>query len=67
MLPSMSIALEHGAAALTVYERAAAGEAWRGRALQAEDTLPIPELGIAIPVAEFYQAITFPADADRSD
>jgi Uma2 family endonuclease len=36
---------------------------WLSAALGSEDVLQLPELGLAIPVSEFYEDITFPAPA----
>lgn len=49
------VILEHGSIGLTVFARADGQEDWTAVALTAEDTLHIPEIGIEIPVAEFYE------------
>ncbi len=60
------VILEHAGIGLTVFERAAGNEDWRAMALTAEDTLRLPEIGIEIPVVEFYQDVDLP-DAASSD
>jgi len=54
------VILESASIGLVVHERANGCEAWRTTALTEDDTLRIPEVGIEIPVREFY------ADADFS-
>jgi Uma2 family endonuclease len=49
------VILEHGSIGLTVFARADGQEDWTAVALTAEDTLHIPEIGIEIPVADFYE------------
>jgi Uma2 family endonuclease len=45
---------------LTVMERSGSDEIWRTTTLNGQDTLRMPDIGIAIPVAEIYEDITFP-------
>jgi len=45
---------------LLVLERTDGVEHWTARPLAAEDTLVMPEIGIEIPVAEFYEDVAFP-------
>jgi Uma2 family endonuclease len=45
---------------LLVLERTDGVEYWTARPLTAEDTLVMPEIGIEIPVAEFYEDVAFP-------
>jgi Uma2 family endonuclease len=45
---------------LTVLERDAAGAAWKATTLGTGDTLRLPDLGIEIPLTEFYQDIDLP-------
>ena len=54
------VILEHTSIGLTVLERASGDEAWRATALTAEDTLRMPEIGIEIPVADFYHDVDLP-------
>ena len=60
------VILEHAGVGLTVFERANPGDAWTATALTAEDTLRMPELGIAIPAAEFYADVDLPASDQQS-
>jgi Uma2 family endonuclease len=54
------VILEHASIGLTVFARSTGNEDWRAIALTAEDTLQIPEIGIEIPVAEFYEDVDLP-------
>jgi hypothetical protein len=54
------IILKHNNAGLTVFTRRHQGEDWTGRALTIEDTLQLSEIGIEIPVAEFYEHVDLP-------
>jgi Uma2 family endonuclease len=54
------VILEHNSIGLSVYERSNREEGWRATALTAEDTLQIPEVGIEIPVTEFYENVDLP-------
>ncbi len=56
------IIVEPGAAALTVFSRDHAGEAFRATGLAETDILHLPEIGIEIPVAELYAGL---APSDR--
>ncbi|MDA8249468.1 MAG: Uma2 family endonuclease [Rhodospirillales bacterium] len=60
------VILEHASIGLTVFARADGDAAWTATALTAEDTLPMPEIGIEIPVAEFYEDVDL-ADASTQD
>ncbi len=57
------VILEHASIALTVFSRAEGVSDWTATALTAEDVLDMPELGIAVPVMEFYDAVDLPADS----
>ena len=48
------VIVEHASAALTLHRRAEAGADWTTTALTAAETLPLPEIGIEISVAEFF-------------
>ena len=61
------VILEYASAELTVFTRGAADADWIAIPLAAEDTLPMPEIGIEVPVAEFYQDVEFPAPADAAE
>jgi len=56
------VILESTSAGLQVFERATADEPWKALALTGDDTLHMPELGIEIPVAEFYEDVDFGGD-----
>ncbi|MEO8713570.1 MAG: Uma2 family endonuclease, partial [Acetobacteraceae bacterium] len=47
--------LEHRSVGLSVFARASGEDDWTATALTAEDTLRIPEIGIEVPVIEFYE------------
>ena len=53
------VILESTSIGLTVMERETPDEAWRTTVLTNDDILRMPEIGIEIPVAEFYEDITF--------
>jgi Uma2 family endonuclease len=55
------VIVESASAGLTVHERQAAGRRWTVTPATAEDLLPLPELGIEIPVAELYEGVNFSA------
>ncbi len=48
------VILEHSSAAMTVYARANGDDPWTTTALTGGDVLSMPEIGIGVPVAEFY-------------
>ena len=58
------VIMEQNSAALTSFARTGAGLAWTATALMAEDTLSLPEIGIEVPVVEFYDGVDLPADPD---
>ena len=60
------VILESAKIALTVFEREGPDVAWRTAALSEEDILRLPEIGIEIPVSEFYEDITFPDHDEAS-
>jgi Uma2 family endonuclease len=53
------VIVETGSAGLLMLHRRNAGDAWTVEALTGDDTLDLPEVGIAIPVAEFYEDVDF--------
>ncbi len=53
------VILETRSAGLLVLYRHHAEEAWTAAALTMEETLGLPEIGIEIPVAEFYEDVEF--------
>jgi len=54
------VILEQTSAALVVFVRAEGVTDWTATALTADDTLAMPEIGIEIPLAEFYEDVDFP-------
>ena len=60
------VILEHAGIGLTVFARAGGDVDWTATALTAGDTLPLPEIGIEIPVAEFYDSVDL-AEAGSGD
>jgi Uma2 family endonuclease len=52
--------VEHNNAGLTMFTRQRQDEDWTARALTIEDTLQLTEIGIAVPVAEFYEDVDLP-------
>jgi Uma2 family endonuclease len=57
MVPSIRryVILEYASAGMTVYARAAGDAPWTATALTGDDVLSMPEIGIEVPVAEFYE------------
>ena len=51
--------LEYTSMALTMFARTTGDADWTAIALTAEDMLPLPEIGCEIPIAEFYDRVTF--------
>jgi Uma2 family endonuclease len=51
------VMLEQARVGATVHVRAADG--WHVLVLKDDDTLALPEIGLAIPLAEFYEGLTF--------
>jgi Uma2 family endonuclease len=51
--------VESASAGLTVHERQAAGQKWTVTTVMADDLLPLPEVGVEIPVAEIYEDVDF--------
>ena len=54
------IILEHRSADLLAMSRPHGGADWTATALTAPDTLEMPEIGITVPVAEFYAGVDLP-------
>ena len=52
--------LEHLDVGLTVFSRADGAADWTATALAADKTLDMPELGITVPVQEFYKGVDLP-------
>jgi hypothetical protein len=55
------VIVESAFAGLTIHRRLAAGQTWTSVTATSDDLLPLPELGIEIPVAELYEGVDFPA------
>ena len=51
------VILEYAGAGLTVFRRASGTEGWTATALLTDDILQMPEIGIRVPVAEFYAGV----------
>jgi Uma2 family endonuclease len=61
------VMIESTSIGAVVLERASADEAWRHSTLASlDDELSIPEVGIAIPLAEIYRGVSFPPSDDAS-
>ncbi len=54
------VILEYLSAAVTVFSRTDGTADWTAVALTADDTLDMPEIGIAVPVREFYEGVDLP-------
>jgi len=54
------VILEHLGVGLTAFSRTEGEVDWTATALTADDTLEMPELGIAVPVLEFYEGLDIP-------
>ena len=61
------VIVESTSVGLTVMDRSAPDEAWRTSVLTNDDILRMPEIGIEIPVTEFYEDIRFPDEAEAGD
>ena len=51
------VIVESASVGLTVYDRRDAGQKWTGTTLTADDILPLPDIGVEIPVAELYEGV----------
>ena len=60
------VIVESTSIGLTVMERERADEAWRGTALISDEILRMPEIGIEIPVIEFYEDMDFQNETTAS-
>lgn len=54
------VILEYRSADLTVFSRVDGTADWTAGALTADKALDMPELGISVPVAEFYEGVDLP-------
>jgi Uma2 family endonuclease len=59
------VIIESSGIGLTVLERQGQDATWRNTVLTGDDTLRMPEIGIEIPVAEIYEDIDFPEQANE--
>ena len=55
------VIVESASIGLMVLERRSGDRTWTVTTLMTDDLLPLPEIGIEIPVAELYEGIDFPA------
>lgn len=53
------VILEFSGRLVTMFSRADATAPWLATPLTEEDTLPLPEIGAEIPIAEFYEGVAF--------
>jgi Uma2 family endonuclease len=60
------VIIDSSAVRLTVLRRTGPDQPWQTAVLTGDDTLGLPEIGIAIPVSEIYEDITFP-DRNEAD
>ena len=60
------VILEHSGIGLTSFGRGSGGEPWTATALTDGDILRLPEIGIEVPVAAFYEDVDLPAIEDSS-
>jgi Uma2 family endonuclease len=58
------VIVESTSIGLTVFERSIPDEPWRATTLTKDDILRMPEIGIEIPVAEFYEDLTFSEEGE---
>jgi Uma2 family endonuclease len=56
------VMLEHASAAMTVHTRANGNDPWTTTALTGGEVLSIPEIGIDVPVEEFYEGTDLAED-----
>jgi Uma2 family endonuclease len=56
------VIIDSSAIRLTVLERTAPDQPWQTVVLTGDDTLGLPEIGIEVPVGEFYEDIALPAE-----
>ena len=54
------VILEYKSIGLTMFARADGQADWTATALTSGDTLPLPEIGVEVPVSEFYDDIELP-------
>ena len=54
------VIVEQNSSGLTLLSREGENQDWTAKALTGEEMLQLPEVGIEIPVAEFYEEVDFP-------
>jgi Uma2 family endonuclease len=54
--------VEYRTKAVLLFHRTHADASWTAQALTAEESLPLPEVGIDVPIAEFYEDVEFPSE-----
>jgi len=59
------VMLEQDSVGATVYARS--GETWTHEILVADSILALPEIGVSLPLAEFYEGIVFEAEQDGDE
>ena len=59
------VMLEQDSLGATVYARS--GETWTHEILVADSILALPEIGVSLPLAEFYEGIVFEAEQDGDE
>ena len=57
------VIVESASVGLTVHERQAAGQKWTVTTVMADDLLPLPELGVEIPLGEICEGVDFSQSA----
>jgi Uma2 family endonuclease len=57
------VMLEQSRRGATVFSRS--GDDWVGRVLPGDATIEMPEVGIAVPMVELYEGVTFPPALDQ--
>jgi hypothetical protein len=60
------VIVESASVGLTMHERRAAGQSWTVTTVMADDLLPLPEIGVEVPVAELYEGVDFPPPAPEA-
>jgi Uma2 family endonuclease len=58
------VIVEYAGVGVMVFERANGDDDWTATALAADEILRMPEIGIAVPVAELYEGVDLPQDDD---
>ena len=59
------VMLEQDSVGATVYARS--GDTWTHEILVADSILALPEIGVSLPLAEFYEGIVFEAEQDGDE